>query len=38
MVLVGQASVGKTSLVNRLVEDLFDPLESTTERIDIRPW
>jgi internalin A len=38
MVLVGQANVGKTSLVNRLVEDSFDPLESTTLGIDIRPW
>ena len=38
MVLVGQANVGKTSLVNRLVEDSFDPLEPTTQGIDIRPW
>ncbi len=38
MVLVGQANVGKTSLVNRLIEDAFDPLESTTQGIDIRPW
>jgi internalin A len=38
MVLVGQAGVGKTSLVRRLMEDRFDPNENKTEGIDIRRW
>jgi internalin A len=38
VLLVGQGSVGKTSLVRRLVEGRFDPRENKTEGIDIRRW
>ena len=38
MVLVGQGGVGKTSLVQRLTRDVFDPLESQTEGIAIQRW
>ncbi len=38
MLLVGQGSVGKTSLVRRLVEGTFNPRENKTEGIDINPW
>ena len=38
MLLIGQGSVGKTSLVKRLVEGCFDPHENKTEGIDIRRW
>jgi internalin A len=38
MVLVGQGSVGKTSLVNRLLDNTFNPNENKTEGINIRRW
>ncbi|MCU0519776.1 MAG: GTP-binding protein [Anaerolineae bacterium] len=38
MVLVGQGSVGKTSLVKRLTANTYDPWEPKTEGIAIRPW
>lgn len=38
MLLVGQGSVGKTSLVRRLVENRFNPHENKTEGIDIKQW
>ncbi len=38
MVLVGQGSVGKTSIVNRLLYDTFDPQENKTEGIAITRW
>ncbi len=38
MVLVGQGSVGKTSLVNRLTSDTYDPWEPKTDGIAIRSW
>lgn len=38
MILVGFGSVGKTSLVRRLVENRFDPDEPKTEGIDIQQW
>ena len=38
MLLVGQGSVGKTSLVKRLIEDKFDRDEKKTEGINICDW
>lgn len=38
VLLVGQGSVGKTSLVQRLVKNHFNPAENKTEGIDIRQW
>ncbi|MCH8294081.1 leucine-rich repeat domain-containing protein, partial [Candidatus Poribacteria bacterium] len=38
MLVVGQASVGKTSLVKRLTEGTFDPREDTTKGINRKPW
>jgi internalin A len=38
MLLVGQGSVGKTSLVKRLVKGEFDLHENKTEGINITPW
>ncbi len=38
MVLVGQGSVGKTSLVKRLTADAYDPWEAKTEGIAIQSW
>ena len=38
MLLVGQGSVGKTSLVKRLLENNFDAHENKTEGISIRSW
>jgi len=38
MLLVGQGSVGKTSLRRRLVENRFNPHENITEGIDIKQW
>ena len=38
MILVGQGSVGKTSLVKRLLWDEFDPHEEKTEGIEIEEW
>ncbi|MEM9154067.1 MAG: COR domain-containing protein, partial [Cyanobacteria bacterium P01_F01_bin.33] len=38
MLLVGQGSVGKTSLVNRLVDNDFNPSENKTDGIEIRDW
>ena len=38
MLLVGEGGVGKTSLVNMLIEGKADPHEPTTEGIDIRRW
>lgn len=35
LVLVGEGSVGKTSLVNRLLHDIFDPNAEKTEGIAI---
>ena len=35
MLIVGQGGVGKTSLVNRLVRDEFDPNEQKTEGINV---
>jgi len=38
LLIVGQGSVGKTSLVNRLLYNDFNPHENKTEGIDIQPW
>ena len=38
ILVVGQAGVGKTSLVNRLVNDSFDVTQKPTEGIDITYW
>ncbi len=38
LVLVGEGSVGKTSLVNRLLYDTFDPSSGKTEGIAIHRW
>lgn len=38
ILVLGQGAVGKTSLMNRLTEDEFDPLEPTTHGINITDW
>jgi internalin A len=38
MLLVGQGSVGKTSLMKRLVENNYDPHEGKTDGINIQSW
>lgn len=38
LILVGRGTVGKTSLVNRLIHNKFDPEESKTEGIKIDEW
>ncbi|HEX8181014.1 MAG TPA: COR domain-containing protein [Pyrinomonadaceae bacterium] len=38
VLVVGQGSVGKTSLVKRLVQDDFNPQENKTDGIDIQKW
>ena len=38
LILVGFGAVGKTSLVNRLVSDTFNPTETKTDGIQITQW
>ncbi|MEH2373987.1 leucine-rich repeat domain-containing protein [Nostoc sp.] len=38
MLLVGQGSVGKTSLVKRLIDNCYNPHEGKREGINIRNW
>ncbi|MGK7932687.1 MAG: COR domain-containing protein [Microcystaceae cyanobacterium] len=38
ILLVGQGSVGKTSLIRRLIYNNFDPLQDKTDGLDIRSW
>lgn len=38
LLLVGQGSVGKTSLIKRLIENRFNPTEDKTEGINITKW
>jgi GTPase SAR1 family protein len=37
-ILMGRGGVGKTSLVNRLVRNEFDPNSAKTEGIQITQW
>ncbi|MEA5466636.1 COR domain-containing protein, partial [Leptothoe sp. PORK10 BA2] len=38
LILVGQGSVGKTSLINRLLEDSFNPNEKQTDGLKVSDW
>ena len=38
LLLVGQGSVGKTSLINRLLNDRFDANESQTDGLEVHDW
>jgi len=38
LILVGRGAVGKTSIVQRLVDNQFDPNEKKTEGIQITEW
>ena len=38
VIFVGQGSVGKTSLVNKLTKNTFNPRERKTEGIAIKQW
>jgi internalin A len=38
MILVGRGGAGKTSLINRLVHDRYNPSEVKTDGIVITPW
>ena len=38
VIIVGQGSVGKTSLVQRIVNETFNPFESKTDGISISKW
>ncbi len=38
LILVGFGTVGKTSLINQLVHETFDPEESETRGVKITPW
>jgi len=38
LILVGPGEAGKTSVVNRLVKDSYNPRESTTHGIRIKQW
>lgn len=38
LMIVGQAGVGKTSLLNRLLYDFFDEREQPTKGVDIETW
>ena len=38
VLLVGEGDVGKTSLLNRLTKDTFNPNEPKTPGINIEPW
>lgn len=38
ILLIGQGGVGKTSLVNRLLDNKFDEAEAKTEGIRVRGW
>ena len=38
ILLVGQGSVGKTSLIRRLIYEKFDPQQTKTHGININHW
>ncbi|MEM9266018.1 MAG: COR domain-containing protein, partial [Cyanobacteria bacterium P01_F01_bin.13] len=38
LILVGQGSVGKTSLINRLINNQFDPNEAQTDGLNVTNW
>ncbi|MGD1857541.1 MAG: COR domain-containing protein [Leptolyngbyaceae cyanobacterium] len=38
LILVGQGSVGKTSLINRLLKDSFNPNEAQTDGLNVSDW
>lgn len=38
LIVVGQGSVGKTSLIERMLRDTFDPQQNKTEGISISQW
>ena len=38
LILVGQGSVGKTSLINRLINDYFNPNEAQTDGLSVTNW
>ncbi|MBT9312258.1 leucine-rich repeat domain-containing protein [Leptothoe kymatousa TAU-MAC 1615] len=38
LILVGQGSVGKTSLISRLIKDSFNPNEEQTDGLNVSNW
>ncbi len=38
LLLIGQGSVGKTSLINRLINDQYNPNESQTDGLTVSDW
>ncbi|NJL55819.1 GTP-binding protein [bacterium] len=38
LLLVGQGSVGKTSLIKRLIDQRFNPNEAQTDGLNVRQW
>ena len=38
VILLGHGEMGKTSLVNRIIEDRFNPHEEQTKGIEVRDW
>jgi internalin A len=38
LLLVGQGSVGKTCLINRLLHRTYNPNESQTDGLNVQPW
>jgi small GTP-binding protein len=38
LLIVGEGSVGKSSLIKRLVNDVFDPQQGKTDGIDVTRW
>ncbi len=38
LLLIGQGSVGKTSLINRLIDDTYNSNESQTDGLNVRIW